>query len=359
MKKLLIVNPGYFGSYVDTIYHVKYLIEFYEITYVGIDENIDYLKIDGVNYILLNKSKQTLISKIRFLFLVSKILKFQNFDLAIVNYFLGSSLLHFSSTKTKIILDIRTSFIFKSTFKRFFYNFILTFESLFYKNITVISQGVKEFLKINKRAHILPLGAPIYSFSEKSFDSLNLIYVGTFKERNIHETIYGFAKFYSEYNCFETISYTIIGSGTETENIFIVNLINKLNLSNCINYLGFVNHNNLDQYLKCANIGVSYIPITDFFNFQPPTKTFEYLMSGLVVIGTRTFENSKIINNNNGVLIDDNSDSFYNALVYIRDNRRLFSSREIHKSSYKYSWESIVKNNLLKYLDGVISKSDV
>ncbi len=353
MKKILIINPGYFGSYVDTIYHAQYLKNNYSITYFGINEKDDFYRIEGINYVLINIPEFRFFSKIKFFISLYRFLQKDNFDIALMNYYMGCSFVQLLRNRTPIILDIRTSFIFKSNLKRFIFNSILSFESFFFKNITVISEGVRKYLKIKNSAHILPLGAPSYLFNEKSYDSINLLYVGTFKERNIHDTIIGFSKFYTEYKANINIKYTIIGSGTEEENNRIKYLIEELKLTNLVNYIGYLNHNEIEPYLEESNVGISYIPITDFFTFQPPTKTFEYLMSGLIVIATKTFENCKVINSKNGILIEDNGESFYNALVELQKNIKQFSARDIYDSSQKYSWENIVSTNLIKYLEQI------
>ena len=130
-------------------------------------------------------------------------------------------------------------------------------------------------------------------------------------------------------------------------------MIEELKLTNLVNYLGYINHNEIEQYFSQSNVGISYIPITDFFNYQPPTKTYEYLMSGLIVIATKTFENCKVINDKNGILIEDNAESFYNGLVNLQKNIQQFSAKEIYDSSQQYNWENIVSKNLIKYLEQI------
>lgn len=41
--------------------------------------------------------------------------------------------------------------------------------------------------------------------------------------------------------------------------------------------------------------------MTEYYDSQPPTKTFEYALSGLYVLATKTRENEKVITNDNGV----------------------------------------------------------
>ena len=85
MKKILIINPGYFGSYVDTIYHAKYIKNNYNITYFGIKEKDDFYKIEGINYVLVNIPRYRYFSKFKFFISLYKLLQKDKFDLALMN----------------------------------------------------------------------------------------------------------------------------------------------------------------------------------------------------------------------------------------------------------------------------------
>ena len=82
--------------------------------------------------------------------------------------------------------------------------------------------------------------------------------------------------------------------------------------------------------------------MTDYYENQPPTKTFEYAFSGMFTIATRTQANQEIITPQNGLLIGDNSDDFAQSLDVIWKNRDDINSIIIRKSVENYSWENIV-----------------
>ncbi len=149
------------------------------------------------------------------------------------------------------------------------------------------------------------------------------------------------------------IFYTIIAFGNEDEVMDIRNLINKLNLNDKISFLGEIRPPILYKYFDSSNIGVSFIPITKYFNCQPATKTYEYLINGMPVIATNTHENKKIINENNGVLINDDVNSFAEGLYILYKNRKQYSFNNITYLSSNYSWENILK----KYLDPIINSN--
>ena len=82
--------------------------------------------------------------------------------------------------------------------------------------------------------------------------------------------------------------------------------------------------------------------MTDFFDVQPVTKTFEHLVSGMPVIATATSENRLVVNEENGVLIDDTATGFYEGLKQLAAQKGSFDSEKIMRDSEKYQWRSIV-----------------
>jgi hypothetical protein len=90
--------------------------------------------------------------------------------------------------------------------------------------------------------------------------------------------------------------------------------------------------------------------MTTYYDTQPPTKTFEYLLSGMAVIATATSENRRIINSTNGVLISDDATGFANGLEKLFKRRHEFSSDEIRKPLMQHTWDNIVNFRLKPYL---------
>ena len=345
-KKILFINNyEQFGYHIDIFKYEKYLFNKYDMTFFSWDYNlkkktnhnskVDYF--DAPNSFLLK------------IFIVLKyIYKNSNdYDIYFIRYFPMCSLINLFCKKN-IILDIRTSHTTNNPIIRYIYNKLISIESKFFKNVSIISKKLAKKLNVNTKL-ILPLGADTISNKSKSFDNINLIYVGTFNNRNINETILGYVKFYNEFNSKFNISYDIIGSGSKDENQIIDNLINQYSSHN-INYRGYLSHDELKIYFDNANIGVSYIPINDIFDYQPPTKTYEYLLSGMCVLATKTYENKKVITSENGILINDNSEDFYSGLVsYVKNNKK-FNSNKIITNSLNYSWENVVRDKLDKIL---------
>jgi glycosyltransferase involved in cell wall biosynthesis len=242
-------------------------------------------------------------------------------------------------------------------FRRFIRNLNIRLSSTAFESISIISEGLKQRFKLaDRKTFILPLGAECLSTSEKNFDHFSLIYIGSLNSRRIHETIIGFSKFYHKYHKKILLKYSIIGSGSTKEIDNIDNIIKINQLENVIFLHGRKPHTALAEFLDIHNIGINYIPVTEYFQSQPPTKLFEYLLSGLIIISTDTEENKKYTRESNGVLIDDNPDAFFKGLEYLYHNKQKFDSKKIIEDSLQFSWKSIINNIYIPFIDRRINK---
>jgi len=232
---------------------------------------------------------------------------------------------------------------------------MIKIEANFFKHISAISNNLIKKLSLPRRTSIIPIGADIISSKTKTFNSLNLLYVGTLFNRNIEQTIIGFSNFYHRYKNKINLSYTIVGSShtpLELEGLKI--LVREKKLTGVVNLAGQIPHDKLTSFFDNHNIGVSYIPKTDFFNAQPPTKSFEYMLSGMPVLATNTKENRLIIHPHNGVLINDNAEAFFQGLIQIYHNRKRYNSNHIRATSSNHQWvniSTILKEKLNAILD--------
>lgn len=351
-KKLLIINRKQFGYHIDTFYYCRYLKNNYNITYLCWDEGLEKISESKICIKYLERRGNIFFRLFNFLKLsLQEISRFSlDTDIVFVKYFQYCFLLPLISKKKTIILDIRTGAIENKLFYRILKDKLLLFESLFFNYISVISQSLASRLSISfKNPLILPLGAESNYCSKIGSNNLNLIYVGTFSNRNIHLTIDGIAKYLrSKKKEKEIENYFIIGTGGDADIRRINNSIKKYKLTHLIKMLGYVPNYKLKKYFENSNLGVSFIPKTKYFNCQPPTKTYEYLLGGLPVIATNTSENVKIINSTNGVLIDDTTDSFCNGLLEI--TKKEFNPIKIKNNALKFTWEYIVHYKLEPFL---------
>jgi glycosyltransferase involved in cell wall biosynthesis len=350
MKKLIIINQVQFGHHIDTFYYCKYLKDAFDIVYICWDHGLPKIKMDSTRVVYVSRKGNILIRSMRFLRQALGRIGDKK-AIIFIKYFKGVSLaLRLLRPTHCFVLDIRTASVHKSPVVRRFYDARLKFETRFFRHVTVISQSLAEKLNIAHKAHILPLGADVISSAEKILDGLHLLYVGTLFNRNIDVTIHGFKQFYEEFKNRIPLSYTIIGSGPDNEEQALRKLIARYGLEEILNVTGSIPHPQLKPWFDAANIGVSYVPLIDYYDCQPVTKTFEYLLAGIPVIATNTSENRKIIGPQNGVLVGDSAEDFYSGLKAIFEKRRLLDSAKIRNEAMEYTWENIVTKNLTVYL---------
>ena len=353
MYSILIVNKEQYGYHIDTYKYCVNLSDKFKVTYLCWDENKSKVVTDGINCIYLEKKGQILK---RFYILISQInkeIKKGDYNLIFINYFFGCSLAKILNFDSVFNLDIRTIAVTKNKFKNFIYDKLLIFESSIFKNITVISEETAKQIRI-KKSTILPLGGECLVKSKIDFKNLNLIYVGTLSNRNIMDLVKGFKIYLEKYPIKRNTTLTLIGDGYNNELEELRQFVKSNNLNNRIITTGYIQNTRLIEYFTKANCGVSFIPITPYYQNQPPTKTYEYLLSGLPVLATNTNANKKIINKANGILIEDNSEAVAKGIYDISEILDLYNSKNIRKEMEDSLWENIVNKILSPYFKKII-----
>jgi glycosyltransferase involved in cell wall biosynthesis len=355
-NKLLIIHKQQFGYHSDTYYYCKYLSTLFDITYICWHYSRKEILLPGIKVIYISREGNLASRNLRYIWQVLLEIK-KNYHFHIIKYFKGCSLIKLLHPKPNFLLDIRSNSVRDKKVKRVMNDLLMKTETKFFTHISVISKSLSQKLKLPKKVIILPLGADILSATKKTFTTMNLFYVGSLHNRNIDQTIKGFSKFYHEFKDKISISYTIVGGGLTTEEEGLKKQVQQERIAMAVKIVGPVPHDELRPFFDGHNIGVSYIPKTDYYDVQPPTKTFEYLLSGMPVIATDTLENKLVINNQNGILISDTSEDFYNGLVRFYENRTRYNSHEIRFNSTQFTWEKIVADLNLT-LQGLINNNE-
>ncbi len=354
-KRILFISPNQFGYLTDYYYFCKYLRNDFDIHFLCFDRGLKKRSLDTVKVHYVSFSGNLVARLYRWLIIIKQMVKKTNFDVIFLENHKLVMFIKLILRKQNITLDIRTGGVAQNEWANYIDNSRIRMESAFFEHVTILSKALIHHLKLKpSKCHYLPLGAEIINGVEKSFESIKLLYVGSLSQRNIHETIIAFGRLYMEKRDEINCSYDIFGFGNVEEEKVIVEHIERLNLTGIVRFHGRKNHDEIRPYFEQCNVGVSYIPMTKFYDFQPPTKTFEYILAGMICLATSTFENRKIVNNENGILCQDNVDSFYDALANIYQNRKEFNQKEITNSLSNYSWFNIVNQNLKPYLNSLM-----
>ncbi len=340
-KKLLIINQNQFGYHSDTYYYCKYLRNTFDITYLCWDYKKSKISPGTTKVIYTSRNGSKTARNLRFLMRAVREIR-KSYNVHIIKYFRGCSLLKLIYPQKAFLLDIRSGAVGTNPVNRISYELGVRIEPVFFENVSIISKGLATKLGLLKKAFILPLGADKISVKTKAFDCMSLLYVGTLQARNIHQALQGYIKFHHEYHRQINLKFTIVGSGFGKEENRLKEIAGKANVNDSVSITGHIPHDQLQSFFDSHNIGVSHIPKTDFFNVQPPTKTFEYLLSGMPVIATDTFENHAVITLDNGILINDSSGDFYKGLIRMYENLSKYDSNAIRLNAQPYTWRKIV-----------------
>lgn len=346
MKSLLLVTHNQFGYQLNSYYYSYYLRNRYKVSYISFDEGKEKYQLDDVKVYYIEKKKTNkIISYFRLVLYVAKMIIQKKPDIVIIKYFPTCCFAPILTFR-KIFLDLRTASVYENNIKNKFNDWALKFESNFFYKILILSASLRSRLNLS-RAHVVPLGAEPKGYSVKLFDTLRLLYIGTLSGRDIDKTIKGL-KLFKDIHPEIDINYAIIGDGDKVSKDKIYEYITMYNLQDIVSLKGYVLHTRIEEYLLNCNVGVSFVPQTKYYDKQPPTKTYEYLFSGMPVIATNTYENALIINNKNGILIEDTPESFCEGIINIWKKKDSWLSNEISESVSDFTWESIIENKLLK-----------
>lgn len=350
-KKLLIVNKAQFGYHIDTYKYCFYLKDDFDITYLGFDFDLPRQDLDGISIKYITRNGNKFKRYFYFLKSIHEEIRTGQYDLVFLVYFPLALIVKQLNPKQNFNVDIRTAADTQSTFKNFYKDLILKVDCAFFRHVSILDHALAESLSL-KQYHYLPLGGECFSDNDKSFADLQLLYVGTLENRNLIECVRGFDLFLDEYKGPDSpeVIFTIIGDSPGDELQEIREYITNNNLTEQIHTLGYIPNSQLSPYFEKANIGISFIPMTKYYENQPPTKTFEYLLSGLPVIATRTRANTEILHDNCGVLIEDNATSFALGLKEIIEMRHSFDTQGIKKLYQSDLWINIVQENLKPYI---------
>lgn len=290
----------------------------------------------------------SLLTLIHFYIKIYPIIKRYNSKLIIVHMDKLCFLLPLMFPRLNFALIMGTGAVSNSSINNFFTNLNKKFISAFFKNIITGTDWMIDKFNLQKKNVIIPKwGTKSISKKEKEFNNLSLLYIGTLTNRRIHETIEGLGVFISNNNLSIDITYDIIGTGSSESLKLIRESIKQNCLDKIVHLHGYLSDKDILQFFDHCNIGVAYVPITEYYTNVVATKINEYILSGMVSIATKTNENIKVVTSENGVLIDDTPTSFAKGLEMIYDNLTDYSSEIIFNQCKKQSLEYGVKNHIV------------
>jgi glycosyltransferase involved in cell wall biosynthesis len=341
IQKILIINKTQFGYHTDSYKYCEHLREEFDVTYLCFDSGLNKLEMENINVKYIPNKGTKIFRGIRFI--IMALLYIASFKgIIFIHYFEKCQILKQFFPKKKMILDIRTLSTDRNNEKRGKIDYMIKNTTKYFDHTTIISHGLQKKLNLDSaKSTILPLGSDIISNKNKIFTNLSLLYVGNLStNREIEKTIVGLSIF-CQNNPDQKIVYNIVG-GEFNQIEKLKNVVDSYSLNGTVIFHGRVLHSQLKPFFDECNIGVSFIPITDWYHDQPPTKTYEYIISGLFTLATATNSNIEIINSNNGLLISDSPESFAKGLEKIVSRKHEFKSDTIRNTLINHTWSNII-----------------
>ena len=352
MQRVLIVDQSQFGYFTDGYKWAQYLLEeHYLVSYLCCEEKKAKIHLEQVKVryspFIFNKYAS------RILWLLCCIINIAKFNgiIILVNFrYVG--LLTFLQRKKKILYDIRTLCVSPNAKQR------LQRDNEVFRNVrkfhycSVISKELRSMIQsLNPNTYLLPLGADALTNVRHEYSQLHLLYVGTLTNRHIEKTIDGIKLFIDKHPNI-VLTYDIVG-GSISEEEGLVKHVKESGLDSYIKVHGYIPQVNLKPFFDSCNVGVSFVPRCSYFDSQPPTKTYEYILSGLFCVGTRTRANAEIINDKNGILIEDTPESFAEGIWTVYQKRFEINEHDIRESLLNYQWKYIVRDYLIPILKDI------
>ena len=236
-------------------------------------------------------------------------------------------------------------------------------QSFFMDRIMLQSEATKchwAGLRASNKVAILPVGFDkdtLYPIPEGLKNDLRrslglpnnhflLVYCGIMsRPRNLTQLLTAFKRVTRE---IKNVTLLMVGQGPALTELKI--LASSLGIKEHVVFTGRVPHERVRNHIAMADVGVSYIPITDGYNYNPPLKTFEYLACGLPTIATRTLSNCEIIRDGfNGILCDDTPEGLSRSTIsLLRDKRmRIRLKTNARSSILDFDFSKIALSHLI------------
>jgi glycosyltransferase involved in cell wall biosynthesis len=370
MKKIVFVYRYKYKDYPIIVEYCSFLERTgYQVFYIGLT-SIDEVFYSGqtqVQHINAGRFRNPVQEASFVLNLINAI----NPDLVHVFQYRGCAFLPLlSKFQYPFLLDVRTVNVGNRKGKysklTFLKNRLTWLESLFYKDKIALTGEIKKILLPNWRPiPIIPLGANKRALNPVDKKEIRrairaqygirpqdkvLLYCGTLNPgRRVGTILQAVQKVFSR---MPGVYLFIIGNDVNPESLLgLQQLAQELEIADRVFFTGQIAYEQVVTYYCAADIGLCFIPQTSFFDQQPPTKLFEYMMAGLLVVGTKTRAQTQIIQHGvNGFLCEDSVDSLSEAIQMVlcqQEDVLEDISRNGFVSVDNYNWEQILGTQLL------------
>ena len=134
--------------------------------------------------------------------------------------------------------------------------------------------------------------------------------------------------------------------------VLLLNTAELLNMVGRVDFFASVRPAYCTEFLACdvREWKGTKVP---YFQCENTTKTYEYILSGLLCLATATKSNEDIINEDNGCLVEDNAESFAKGLEVLMGRIETINRENIKDSLSGAEWSEIVNKKLKPIIENV------
>jgi len=218
------------------------------------------------------------------------------------------------------------------------------------KVITVSKPVANHVFGSNSDVSIVPLGVDLAKFNpatvtpiERDPSKITAVYVGHLHPSRDLDTLVEAVAVAAEKTT--SLECLIIGDGDARP--ALEQLAAEHGVSEYIEFIGSVPHEEIPRWLASADIGLAYVADKPQYRHQPPIKTVEYLASGLPVVATNTEGNRQFVDDHVGVLTGPSGSEYGHGLANLIQILDRFSTSELRQNVERYDYAHTVQEDLL------------
>jgi len=220
--------------------------------------------------------------------------------------------------------------------------------------IFVVNESVKKIIineyKIREdRISVIPNGIDIKKFEKKikNEQTFTVIFSGVmYYHRGLDILLDSISKVVLK---IPNIKVVLLGDGPEMEKLKEIS--QKRNLRKNIKFKGWIDRNNIPNYLAGSSIGIGPLMLTEVTKNALPIKVLEYMASSLPIIArTGTLSNDILKEGKNGFFINDSEDLAAKLELLASEEKLLTKmGKESFNMVQKFDWINITSIILDEY----------
>ena len=220
--------------------------------------------------------------------------------------------------------------------------------------IFVVNESVKKIIineyKIREdRISVIPNGIDIKKFEKKikNEQTFTVIFSGVmYYHRGLDILLDSISKVVLK---IPNIKVVLLGDGPEMEKLKEIS--QKRNLRKNIKFKGWIDRNNIPNYLAGSSIGIGPLMLTEVTKNALPIKVLEYMASSLPIIAkTGTLSNDILREGKNGFFINDSEDLAAKLELLASEEKLLTKmGKESFNMVQKFDWANITSIILDEY----------